>query len=264
MKKIIIILIYMVLNIPGINVIAAIDEGEIKITILYDNYLHTEGCETDWGFACLIEGTERKILFDTGSKDDVLFSNIKKLNVNIKDVELVVISHNHGDHIGGLFKFIQTNQNIQVYLPNSSPNELIKKIEQEKAIVKKESKSVEICKDVFLTGEMGEQIKEQALILNTTRGLIVLTGCAHPGIIQITKNAQELLNKNIHMVFGGFHLMSHTNNQVKEIISEFKNMGVNKIAATHCTGDNAIAMFQKEYKANYVRLGVGKIIKIIY
>ena len=91
--------------------IESVKDG-IKVTILYDNYAYSEGTKTDWGFSCLIEGTEKKILFDTGTKSDILFHNIKKLKANMKDVELVVISHNHYDHTGGLSRFLQENHNF--------------------------------------------------------------------------------------------------------------------------------------------------------
>ena len=65
---------------------------------------------------------------------------------------------------------------------------------------------VQICKNVHTTGEMGVQIKEQALILDTSKGLVVITGCAHPGIVDIVKKAKEVVKKDIDLVFGGFHL----------------------------------------------------------
>ena len=74
----------------------------IKMTILYDNYIFTEGTKSDWGFACLIEGTEKTILFDRGTKSDILWYNVEKLNADLSKVEQIVISHNHGDHTGGL------------------------------------------------------------------------------------------------------------------------------------------------------------------
>ena len=62
-----------------------------------------------------------------------------------------------------------------------------------------------LCKNVYLTGEMGFSIKEQSLILNTPEGLIVITGCAHPGIVEIVKKAKAMLNRDIYLAIGGFH-----------------------------------------------------------
>lgn len=241
-----------------------LEAKQIEITILYDNYLFTEGLKTDWGFSCIIKGTEKTILFDTGTKSDIFFHNIGKLEVNLKDVEIVAISHNHGDHTGGLNSFLGVNNGVTVYLPSSFPQQFFKNVEQKGAKTISVDKPVEICKDVFSTGEMGIQIKEQALILNTNKGLIVITGCAHPGIVGIVKRAKDVLNKKIYLVFGGFHLMSKSENEVKEIISQFRELGVMKVGATHCTGDGAIKLLREAYGENFIRMGAGKKILLDY
>jgi 7,8-dihydropterin-6-yl-methyl-4-(beta-D-ribofuranosyl)aminobenzene 5'-phosphate synthase len=238
------------------------EENPITITTIYDNYIFNEGPKTDWGFSCIIKGTEKTILFDTGTKSDILFHNINKLNVNPKDVELVAISHIHGDHTGGLFAFLDENNKVTVYLPASFPDEFVSRVEKAGAKVVPVDKSVEICKGIFLTGEMGIQIKEQSLILNTSKGLVVITGCAHPGIVDIVKRAKEVVDKKIYLVCGGFHLMNKSEDEVKEIIREFKDLGVMKVGATHCTGDKAIELFKEAYKENFVQMGVGKITRI--
>lgn len=242
----------------------ALEAKQIEITILYDNYLFSEGLKTDWGFSCIITGTEKTILFDTGTKSDIFFHNVGKLEVNLKDVEIVAISHNHGDHTGGLNSFLGVNNGVTVYLPGSFPQQFFKNVEQKGAKTIGIDKPVEICKDVFSTGEMGIQIKEQALILNTNKGLIVITGCAHPGIVDIVKRAKDVLNKKIYLVFGGFHLMSKSENEVKEIINQFRELGVMKVGATHCTGDGAIKLFREAYGENFIRMGVGKKIVLDY
>ncbi len=241
-----------------------LDAKQIEITIIYDNYLFTEGLKTDWGFSCIIKGTEKTILFDTGTKSDIFFHNIGKLEVNLKDVEIVAISHNHGDHTGGLNSFLGVNNGVTVYLPVSFPQQFFKNVEQKGAKTISVDKPLEICKDVFSTGEMGIQIKEQALILNTNKGLVVITGCAHPGIVGIVKRAENVLNKKTYLVFGGFHLMSKSENEVKEIISQFRELGVMKVGATHCTGDGAIKLFREAYGENFIRMGAGKKILLDY
>jgi 7,8-dihydropterin-6-yl-methyl-4-(beta-D-ribofuranosyl)aminobenzene 5'-phosphate synthase len=201
-------------------------------------------------------------LFDTGTKSDILFHNINKLNVNPKDVELIAISHIHGDHTGGLSAFLEKNNKVIVYLPVSFPGEFVSRVEKAGAKTITVDKPVEICKGVSLTGEMGVQIKEQSLVLNTSKGLVVVTGCAHPGIVGIVKRAREVIDKKIYLVCGGFHLLSKSEDEINKIISQFKDLGVMKVGATHCTGDKAIELFKKAYKENFVRMGVGKVIEI--
>lgn len=262
MKKIIILFCSLILFLSTMFVGFAFDEESITATILYDNYLFTEGLKTDWGFACFIEGTEKTILFDTGTKGDILLHNVDKLKVNLKGVDLVLLSHFHEDHTGGIWTFLKENSDVSVYMPASFPKDFAEKIQKKKAQVVTVKGPIEICQDVHLTGEMGKQIIEQSLILNTSKGLVLITGCAHPGIVDTIKRAKEILNKNVYLVFGGFHLLQHSASQLEEIIGQFKDLGVQKVGATHCTGDKAIEMFKEAYGDNFFQMGAGKALKI--
>jgi len=234
------------------------EKSQIKTTVLYDNYLFTEGTRTDWGFSCLIEGTEKTIMFDTGTKSKILFHNIDELKVDLAKVEQIVISHNHGDHTGGLFSILQDIHEISVYLPVSFPDRFIKKVEDANSQAIRVDEPVEICKNVYLTGEMGIQIREQSLILDTKKGLVIITGCSHQGIVNIVKKAKEIVKKDVYLVFGGFHLLRHSENEVNNIIKQFRVLGVQKVGATHCTGDKAIQLIKDAYGEDYVIMGTGK------
>ncbi len=240
----------------------SLESSVITITILYDNYPHEQGLKTDWGFSCIIKGTEKTILFDTGTRSDILFHNIKSLNVNLKNVELVPLSHNHGDHTGGLFAFLEENNKVTVYVPVSFPDSFKQRVKDSGAKIVSLDEPVEICNKVHLTGEMVGPANEQALIIDTSKGLVVITGCAHPGIVDMVKRAKEMIKKDVYLVLGGFHLVSKSEAEVKEIIREFKELGVQKVGATHCTGDLAIGLFKKAYEENFVQLGVGRVIQI--
>jgi 7,8-dihydropterin-6-yl-methyl-4-(beta-D-ribofuranosyl)aminobenzene 5'-phosphate synthase len=110
---------------------------------------------------------------------------------------------------------------------------------------------------------MGTDIIEHSLIFDTSKGLIVITGCAHPGVTEIVSKAREILNKDVYFVFGGFHLMQKSQAQVQAIIKQFEAAGIVKCGATHCTGDKQIEWFKEAYGDDYVSMGVGKIIKIV-
>jgi len=119
-----------------------------------------------------------------------------------------------------------------------------------------------LAEGVFTTGEMGRTIPEQALVIDTDRGLVVITGCAHPGIVQVATQAKESFGGQIHLVMGGFHLGGKTEAEISAVLADFRKLGVEKVAPCHCTGDGAIAMFAAEYGDDFIEAGVGRMISI--
>jgi 7,8-dihydropterin-6-yl-methyl-4-(beta-D-ribofuranosyl)aminobenzene 5'-phosphate synthase len=239
-------------------------EDRIVMTILYDNYAATEGVEPDWGFSCLIEGMEKTILFDTGTKSEMLYRNADRLKIDLHKADMIVISHNHGDHTGGLAEILGNNPEVSVYFPVSFPKDFSDGIQAKNAEPVRVSEPVEICRGAYLTGEMGSQIKEQSLILDTEKGLVIITGCSHQGIVNILERAKEIHQKDIYLVFGGFHLLRHSDAQIGKIIQKFKSLGVKKCGSTHCTGDRATELFKEAYGEDFVTMGAGKEVRISY
>ena len=233
----------------------------LKITVVYDNYLYKEGLRTGWGFGCVIEGAEKTILFDTGGDAPTLLYNMEKLGIHPENIDTIVLSHIHGDHVGGLFGFLRENSNVTVHLLKSFDKRFKEDVRSLGAKVVEIHEPAEICKGVYTTGEMGFWIKEQSLIVNTDKGLIVITGCAHPGIVNIVAKAKDLLGKDVLLVMGGFHLMGKSRNEIRKIINDFKKLGVRYVGASHCSGDTTRKMFEDEYKEYFINVGVGRIIK---
>ena len=237
---------------------ATAGDGKITVTILYDNTAFVPGTEADWGFSCLVEGTEKTILFDAGTKPEVFFHNLEALDVDLGEVDLVVISHEHGDHTGALARVLDQNRGLTVYHPVSFSDQFVSSVTQAGATSVPVTEPLAIIDDVYLTGEMGGDIKEQSLILKTGDGLVVITGCSHPGIVEILEGAKQILDEEIFMVFGGFHLLRHSDDEMATVIEGFKQLGVAKCGAMHCTGERQIADFQEAYGENFVAMGVGK------
>ena len=236
-------------------------EAELSITVLYDNYAITEGTKADWGFSCLIKTADTTILFDTGRNGEILLQNSENLGVNLKAIDQIVISHIHPDHIGGLDAVLQKKPKVSVYFPISTPSSFNENIVNRNGVPIQVAEPVKLAEHVYLTGEMGEQIKEQSLILETREGLVLVTGCSHQGIANILQLAKEMFNREIILVIGGFHLQNYDNAGIEGIIKEFKTMGVQQCGASHCTGDTAMALFENVYGENFITMGVGKIIR---
>jgi len=234
----------------------------ITISIVYDNNEFNPELRTGWGFSCVVRLGNKNILFDTGADSPTLLSNMQKMKIKPEEIDMVVLSHIHGDHVGGLDGFLNGNNKVNVYLPSSFPASFKNKINSIGANVTEMSKSVKIMDNVYSTGELGTGIIEQSMIINTEKGLIVVTGCAHPGIVNIVRKAKELLNKNIYLVFGGFHLGWAGKGEIENIIEDFRQLGVEKAGPCHCSGDRARELFKQEYKDDFVEIGVGKVIEI--
>lgn len=234
----------------------------VTFTILYDNYLADEGTRTEWGFACLVEGAEKTILFDTGGDPEVLMHNVRHTGTDLTVIDEIVISHNHWDHKGGLDRVMKDVSNPAVFYPYSFPFSMVRNVELAGGSVVAVNDPVELCPHVFSTGQMGDRIKEQSLIVNLSEGLVIVTGCSHQGIAEIVEHAKALFEKEVLLVFGGFHLMRHSEEQVDEIIKTFRECGVKKCGATHCTGDDQIAQFKKAFGEDYIPMGTGRKIVV--
>jgi 7,8-dihydropterin-6-yl-methyl-4-(beta-D-ribofuranosyl)aminobenzene 5'-phosphate synthase len=233
----------------------------ITLTILYDNYKYDEGFRNSWGFSCLIEGSGQTILFDTGGDDGNLMHNFRAAGKDPRDVDMVILSHIHGDHTGGLMEFLESRSGIKVYMPQSFPEDFQQEIADRGAHPVAVGKAKELADNVWSTGEMGRNILEQSLVVETPGGLVIITGCAHPGIEDIVSRALEINKKPVLLVMGGFHLLRTGKNAVEEIAKEFKEMPVTYAAPTHCSGDGTLKIFRDVFGERYLKLGTGRVIK---
>ncbi len=234
----------------------------ITITTVYDNEPFVEDLTPSWGFSCLIQGLEKNILFDTGGDGNILLANMEKLGLDPEDVHIVVLSHLHGDHTGGLADILRVNPRVTVYMPNSFPEHLKGEVTQKGAELVTVGEPVEICRGAFLTGEMGTTIQEQALVIKMGGGLVVITGCAHPGIVDVIERSRKIGKDSVLLAMGGFHLFGASRQRLREVLEQFRVLGVAKVSPCHCTGPEAIGMFQDAYGKNYIQGGVGQVISL--
>ena len=232
----------------------------LSITVSYDNNPYKERLTTAWGFSCVIRGTEKTILFDTGGDGSILLTNMEELGINPKEIDLVVLSHIHGDHVGGLPSFLRKNPEVVVYLPKSFPKGFKDEVKEYGAKIIEVQGPLKICEGVYSTGELGTWIKEQSLIIYTEKGLVVITGCAHPGIVKIVNKAKDLVKGDVLLVMGGFHLGGESKGEIEKIVSSFRKLGVSYVGPCHCSGDAARQLFKEEYGENFINIGVGRVI----
>ena len=215
----------------------------MKLIIIYDNEVYKKniGLKSDWGFACLIKTKYDTILFDTGAEGKILLNNMEKLNINPSDIKRIVISHNHGDHTGGLKSLANFVNDVDLYQLIYEPP-----IDNMKITISEIPK--QISKNVWTIGRIKGLVDEQSLVLKGEMGWYVLTGCSHPGVEKIIRSAKQI--GNIVGIIGGFH--------------SFNNFSVIKdldfICPCHCTA------YKKYLKIIFPNVtfdcGVGRVIDL--
>ena len=215
----------------------------MKLTIVYDNEIYVKdiGLKSDWGFSCVIEKEYETILFDTGANGKILLHNMKNLGINPKNIDKIVISHEHWDHKGGLKSLVPYIKDVEVY-------HLGREVHSEKMISINPEITEKISEDIWTTGRLKGLVDEQSLVLKCDNGLYVLTGCSHPGVEKILHVAGQI--GNIVGIVGGFHGFS------KISILD----GLYLICPCHCTAHKKdIQMAFPDITSD---CGVGKIIEI--
>ena len=191
----------------------------MKVRIICDNRA-MEGYQADWGFACLVEA-EENVLFDTGAKPSVLQHNMAASNVDPGSVDNIVLSHDHEDHTGGLPYMSSSNTKAEVIvLPSFG-----RLVRQQAAplAVREITAAGEISPGIHSTGPVQGPMPEQAIALNTDQGVVIITGCAHPGVDVLMEAVSDL--GAVHAVLGGFHGFSN--------FSALE--GIPFLAPCHCT-----------------------------
>jgi 7,8-dihydropterin-6-yl-methyl-4-(beta-D-ribofuranosyl)aminobenzene 5'-phosphate synthase len=234
----------------------------MKFTVLCDNNSFAPGIEASWGFSCFIEGAEKNVLFDTGNNPFLLLRNMKRLDIEPGDIDSILLSHMHWDHTGGLYGILENNSAINVFMLESFSRRYVEDVRKFGTTIVESEKTFRICRNVFSTGALGTSIQEQALIIRSGRGLVVITGCAHPGILTIIKRAREIIKEEVFLILGGFHLGSESITKIENVVWNTKKLGVRYAGPCHCTGEIAKELFQKEYGSNFINVGAGKVINI--
>ena len=176
----------------------------LELAIVYDSE-GLPGYETGWGYSVLITSGDERTLFDCGWDGHVLRRNLGRLGVSFADIDKVVLSHAHWDHISGLTNVLDepmTTDLLEVYVPSSFSENLKKEISRRAVLVEVDGPQ-EVSKGVLTTGQLGRGTKEQSLVMSEGGQSLVLTGCAHPGVRTILGGADALGGPT--WLMGGLH-----------------------------------------------------------
>jgi 7,8-dihydropterin-6-yl-methyl-4-(beta-D-ribofuranosyl)aminobenzene 5'-phosphate synthase len=241
---------------------------ELRLTIIYDNTTVDERLTPEWGFGVLLEYGGHRILFDTGGSN-IFLENMLTLGIDPMSIDAVILSHEHLDHIGGLHGFLSAANRPVVYLLERFARNVKNAIRSRTDVVEV-SGSMEIVPGVYTTGQVsGGGLYEQALAIDLGEEIVVITGCAHPGVVTMTRRGRSAVPpgidgepKPVLLVVGGFHLMGESRNRVEAIIEDLRELGVMRVSPTHCTGEEAIAIFAEILGDDYLLGGAGTVIQL--
>lgn len=212
------------------------------------------------GFSCLLNG---KVLFDTGGSCDTLFTNMGLMDIEIADIESVVISHEHDDHTGGLWGLLEKRPGIKVYVCPGMSRQFKDKVSSSGGSLIECGGFTEIAGNVFIAQELpgiykGKDMPEESLVVRTENGVSVITGCAHPGIVEILELVKRQFRpEEIYLAMGGFHLHNLSAQEIADVVSGFRRNNVAKVAPLHCTGKEAESALKAEYKENFIDAKTG-------
>ncbi len=238
---------------------AATSIAAVTITVLYDNIAVSQGTRADWGFSCLIRGFEKTVLFDTGARGDVLLHNMEVLGIAPRDIEVVVLSHDHSDHTGGLAQVVAQNPDVAVYHPASFARDSVASARDAGATLVPVEGTVSPCPKVTVMAPFGKP-QESGLVLETAAGRVLVVGCAHPGVVEMVEAAVESGGGPVVAVLGGFHLNSHSAEQVDRIARDLLALGVRQCGPAHCTGERGIAQLTAAFAGGAIGMGVGAVV----
>ncbi len=222
----------------------------LKIRFVFNDEARNTDLANGIGFSALVGDN---LLFDTGNAGKSLIANMKVLGIDPMKIRMVVISHNHWDHIGGLNDLLSANPDITVYGCPGSTGELKRAISRHKGSLIPCSEFMPIGPGILITGEMpsfykGEYLPEQAVVLETENGISIITGCAHPGIVSIIDRVKEYFSADrIYAIAGGFHLKRHSEEELQRVLDDLAKKDIAIFAPMHCTGDMAIPAFSDRF-----------------
>jgi 7,8-dihydropterin-6-yl-methyl-4-(beta-D-ribofuranosyl)aminobenzene 5'-phosphate synthase len=268
------------------------DSRRAQITVLYDAFGKDSTMTKDWGYSALVEIKGKRILFDTGDNPEIFAANVKAKGVDLTRLDFVVMSHRHGDHMGGLTHLLSVNPNVKIYAPKENfgvygfdlPSKFYRRAESlppemryydgappeimkfgtafPGANIQLIDKTTEVSPGITLIALVSDapgtkELKELSLAIDTSEGVVLLVGCAHPGLEGIVAEAAKI-DRHIHFVAGGFHLVVAPDPVIEKVTAALHDtFNVDYIAPGNCTGEPTFAAMQRAFGDRYLYAGLG-------
>ena len=269
-----------------------------RVTILYDSFGKSPTLTMDWGFAALVDYGGKRILFDTGNNAQIFEHNVKAAGVDLQKLDFVVMSHRHGDHMGGLAYLLKVNPTVKIYAPkersgvygddqpsstwyrkdpslpaeqryySGAPPEIIHMGEAwPGANFQLIDKNIEIVPGMYLIALVSDkpgtlELRELSLAIRTPDGLVLVVGCSHPGVEHIVQEASAI-DPHINLLLGGLHQIQAPDPEVERIARVLHDQyKLDRIAPGHCTGEPEFAALKKTFGDHYLYAGVGSVVDL--
>jgi 7,8-dihydropterin-6-yl-methyl-4-(beta-D-ribofuranosyl)aminobenzene 5'-phosphate synthase len=279
---------------------ARAQDNPSRVTVIFDAFGQASDLGRGWGYSALIEHGGKRILFDTGGQAKIFADNSRKLSIDLRNLDFMVLSHRHDDHTAGVAYVLQQNPNVKIYAPiengsfgsprgntilmatkrviNGVPVELHYFGKQPPEDLTVDSpwpganitivdKPLEVAPGFFLFRTVSDEkgtleLNELSMAIKTSKGLVAVVGCSHPGIERILEEAAKIEPK-IYSVVGGLHLVNKTDEQVTQLVNNFQSKWkLQRVAAGHCTGVFAQAELARVFADRHDRAGVGAVIEL--
>ena len=265
---------------------------QAQITVLYDAFGKSSDMHKDWGYAALVQYGGKRILFDAGNNPNILAHNAQVKGIDLSKLDFIVMSHRHGDHMGGLSYVLKVNAAVKIYAPKEGfgvygadlPSTFYRKdasLPPEQryydgappdimrfgsawpgAEIQLVDKNTEIAPDMHLIALVSDkpgtlELRELSLAINTPEGMVILVGCSHPGIDRIVAAASGI-NPRVRLIAGGFHLVTAADSDIDRIAAALHDQfKVEYVAPGHCTGEPAFTALRKAFSDRYLYAGLG-------
>lgn len=235
----------------------------IKVTCISENTISMgKRLLGSHGQSLLLEIDEKKYVFDTSEIYEGFIYNLELLNLKLEDIDSIILSHNHLDHSGALFKLVDTFIDQKLYLPPDMMQINEEKYTPHYRTVEKDAaiqrllnykntiiitESQQFEENMYTTGPLEAMDKEQSIVLNIPdKGLVILVGCAHPTLPVIIEKAKQVSGSNqIYGIIGGLHYVHLTEEELRENMKFIASLDPEFIIPSHCTGFRAVQVMQE-------------------